>query len=270
MTDFERIKGYYRCFNEDGRLSADASGRFEYEMTMKILTKYMPEKGTVLDLGGASGAYAFPLAEMGYNVYLADLSEDLINIAKEKASKIANCNVLSCDVVNATDLSRYADGSFDAVLFMGPLYHLLEETERNAAVKEVYRVLKKVGIVFAAFIPYLSGSIGIAERLVYHPGQVDRENLKKVFETGKFVNAVKEGFQEGFYATSDYIEKLFADNGYVKKVIRSIRGFAYNKEDFFSNVRPDMKEDVIELIETTSEMKEIVEMCGHAMYVGVK
>ncbi len=31
-----------------------------------------------------------------------------------------------------------------------------------------------------------------------------------------------------------------------------------------------MKEDVIELIETSSEMKEIVEMCGHAMYVGVK
>ena len=168
------------------------------------------------------------------------------------------------------DLGIYSDAQFDAVLLLGPLYHLTEESERTRCVSEVHRVLKPGGIVVAAFIPYLSGSIGIAERLVYHPGQVDRENLKKVFETGKFVNAVKEGFQEGFYSPSDYIEKLFADNGYVKKVIRSIRGFAYNKEDFFSNVRPDMKEDVIELIETTSEMKEIVEMCGHAMYVGVK
>lgn len=39
MTDFEKIKNYYKRFDENNRLKNDYSGKFEYEMTMKILEK---------------------------------------------------------------------------------------------------------------------------------------------------------------------------------------------------------------------------------------
>lgn len=74
MTDFDRIREYYKNFDEDNRLNNDNSGKLEYEMTMKSLNKYLPKTGVILDLGGATGVYSFPLAQKGYKVYLADLS----------------------------------------------------------------------------------------------------------------------------------------------------------------------------------------------------
>ena len=52
MTDFDRIREYYKNFDEDNRLNNDNSGKLEYEMTMKSLNKYLPKTGVILDLGG--------------------------------------------------------------------------------------------------------------------------------------------------------------------------------------------------------------------------
>ena len=97
MTNFEKIKEYYDTFDENNRLINDNSGKLEYKMTMKILEKYLPKEATILDLGGATGAYTFPLAERGYKIYLADLSDTLINIAKGRLEKDNNSNVIIPD-----------------------------------------------------------------------------------------------------------------------------------------------------------------------------
>lgn len=271
MTDFNRIKEYYKNFDEDNRLVKDNSGKLEYEMTLKKLKKYLPQTGTILDLGGATGIYVFPLAKEGYKMYLADLSPDLILKAKEKAKKENNSNIISCDVVNAIDLSIYEDETFDTVLLFGPLYHLLDEMERNKCIKEVNRVLKKDGIVFASFIPYLSGSIAIVDRFFKHPEQVNVINLKETFNTGKFNNLDKSGFQEGYYPTSKEIEELFAKNKFAKIDMFSIRGFGYEKEDNIYDIKDKkMFETILNLIEKTASLPEIIELCGHAMFIGKK
>ena len=53
---------------------------------------------------------------------------------------------------NALDLSDFEDETFDIVLLFGPLYHLHEENDRNTAIREAKRVLKKDGTMFVAFI----------------------------------------------------------------------------------------------------------------------
>lgn len=271
MTNFEKVKSYYDVFNEDERLINDNSGKLEFEMTMKKLQKFLPKSGTILDLGGATGVYTFPLAEMGYKMYLADLSETLISKAKTKLLSKPNKNIISCDVVNAIDLSIYSDEQFDVVLLFGPLYHLLDEQERNKCLKEVNRVLKKGGLVFASFIPYLAGSIAIIDRYFRHPDQVDKENLKEVFNSGRFNNISHSGFQEGYYPTSIEIEEIFNKNSFEKISISSIRGFAYEKEDNLYNIQDkNMFNTIIELIEETSKSKELIETCGHALYIGSK
>lgn len=271
MTDFSRIKNYYQNFNEKDRLINDNSGKLEYEMTMKILMEYLPKDAQILDLGGAAGAYTFPLSKKGFKMYLADLSENLIEQALEIKRQGNYENVISCDAVNAIDLNKYENNKFDVVLLFGPLYHLLEETERIKCIQEVHRVLKEDGLVFASFIPYLSGSIAIVDRYFRHPEQVDIKNLKTVFETGKFQNKVNDGFQEGYYPTSKEIETLFESNGFEKKKIVSIRGFGYEKEDKLYNLNDaEMFKEIIDLISSTAEDASIVETCGHAMYIGKK
>lgn len=271
MTNFKAIQNYYDTFNENERLTTDNSGRLEYEMTMKKLKKYLPPQATILDLGGATWVYTFPLAEAGYKLYLADLSTALIEIAKDKLKNKPNENIISCDVVNAIDLHIYQDETFDVILLFGPLYHLLEEQERTRCLQEINRVLKKNGLVFASFIPYLSGSIAILDRYFRHPEQVNRTNLQEVFKSGKFNNNAHSGFQEGYYPTRTEIDSLFKANNFKKISISSIRSFAYEKEDkLYSITDQEMFNTIISLLEETSEKPELIETCGHALYIGQK
>lgn len=271
MTDFEKVKKYYKEFAEKDRLVRDASGRLEYAMTMKQLQDYLPPRATILDLGGAAGAYSIPLAKMGYQMVLADLSEELIEQAKETIARENIPNMLSCDVVNAIDLRRYEDKQFDAVILFGPLYHLTEQTEREKCIQEVYRVLKQGGLVFVSFIPYLSGSIAILDRYFRHPEQVNKENLMEVFASGKFQNLDGKGFQEGYYPTAKEMEELFNKSQFKKEKILSIRGIGYEKEEQIDGIlEKEMQQTVLHLIEKTATCPEIIEMCGHAMYIGRK
>lgn len=276
MTDFEKIKNYYKHFDEKNRLNNDNSGKLEFLMTMSILEKNLPpvSAGTevaILDLGGGAGAYSFPLAKKGYAVTLADLSETLLLQAKKQKEDTKVQNLISCDQVNATDLSRYKDNAFDVVLLFGPLYHLTEKAERQKCISEVYRVLKSGGKVFASFIPHLSGCIALVQRFCWSPDQVDINTLQESFASGTFKNLSDKGFQEGYYPASEKIENLFAANGFEKQLLRSIRGFGYEKEDVifkFKNKNDFSK--ILELIDSTADDKSIIEMCGHAMYAGVK
>lgn len=271
MTDFDRVKEYYRFFDEKNRLVNSGSGKLEFLMSMEMLKRWLPEKGSILDLGGGAGAYSFPLAAEGYKVFLADLSEELIQQAEEQ-NREAEHPVI-CNVVNAIDLSLYNDGQFDAVLVMGPLYHLLEASERARCIAEVNRVLKPGGIVFASFLPYLSGSIGVVDRFFNHPNQVDADTIKEVFRSGRFCNLSTAGFQEGYYPTTEEIEELFRNHGFIKQQIRSIRGFGWGREEVLFRAQeqaPDLFEVMIEMINETAEDKAIVATCGHAAYVGRK
>jgi len=270
MSDFEKIKKYYNEFDEKNRLSRDSSGKLEYDMTKKILEKYLQKESTILDLGGGAGVYTMMLAEKNHKMYLADLSEKLINEAKQVVHEKSLKNVISCDVVNAIDLSKYQDEMFDAIILFGPLYHLTNSEERKKCVQEITRVLKKDGLVFASFIPYLSGSIAIVDRYFRHPEQVNSNNLIKVFETGIFNSNSDTGFQEGYYPSAQEVIKLF-EKDFEKIEVRSIRGFGYEREEQIYNIQnKEMYENIINMIEKTARQKEIVETCGHAMYIGKK
>ena len=276
MTDFEKVKNYYKYFDEKNRLQNDNSGKLEFLMTMSILEKNLPALSdgaeiSVLDLGGGAGVYSFPLAKKGYKVTLADLSETLLEQAKKQKEEDKVDNLISCDQVNATDLSRYKDSSFDVVLLFGPLYHLTEKAEREKCAGEIRRVLKTGGKVFASFIPYLSGSIALVQRFCWCPDQVDINTLEECFDSGKFKNLSDNGFQEGYYPPSEEIEKLFAANGFEKQLLRSIRGFGYEKEDVIFKFKNKLVfSKLLGLIDSSAEDKSIIEMCGHAMYIGVK
>jgi ubiquinone/menaquinone biosynthesis C-methylase UbiE len=126
--------------------------RTEFAVTMRALAEHLPSPpARVLDCGGGPGRYAIELAHRGYEVTLFDLSSPCLRLAEAKAAE-AGVALAGYEQGTATDLGRFPAESFDAVLLLGPLYHLLEEEERRRALAEARRVLTPGGLIFAAFI----------------------------------------------------------------------------------------------------------------------
>ena len=126
--------------------------RTEFAVTMRAFAEHLPTPpARVLDCGGGPGRYTIELCRQGYEVILFDLSSGCLNLAKTKATE-ARVILRGYERGTATDLSRFPDDTFDAVLLMGPLYHLLKRENRLRALTEARRVLKSGGSLFAAFI----------------------------------------------------------------------------------------------------------------------
>lgn len=82
------------------------------------LERHLDGVETVLDVGGATGAFSIPLARRGFKVTHFDLSPEMLRRARERAAGVA------IDFVegDAADLSRFRDRQFDLVLNMdGPI-----------------------------------------------------------------------------------------------------------------------------------------------------
>jgi len=122
----------------------------EFLLTCRMLDHYIKSGDKVLDIGGGPGRYSFYLAAKGCDATLFDLSPENIRFAGEKAVE------LNLPVKTVCGDARMADknitGQFDHVLLMGPMYHLLEETDRIAAVNAALNLLKPGGIIFVSFI----------------------------------------------------------------------------------------------------------------------
>jgi ubiquinone/menaquinone biosynthesis C-methylase UbiE len=146
------IVNYYdTLYSEQTRLS-DTLGRIEFVRTQGILRRYLKQPPTrVLDVGGGAGRYACWLAQAGYEIHLIDPVPLHIQQARSASAEQAHAPIASCTLGDARQL-KFDSGTADAVLLMGPLYHLVEAQDRHQALTEAYRVLKTGGCLFAAGI----------------------------------------------------------------------------------------------------------------------
>src|SRR5512144_515909 len=132
------VVAYYASYPEESRLSAGSS-RLEFERTKEILARLLPKlPARVIDVGGAAGAYSTWLAEQGYEAHLVDLSSRLVDEARNRNAALQK-PIASLSVGDARSLPQ-ANGWANAVLLMGPLYHLTSSEDRLAALREAHRV----------------------------------------------------------------------------------------------------------------------------------
>jgi ubiquinone/menaquinone biosynthesis C-methylase UbiE len=144
------IADYYARAPEESRLEHGAF-RLEGVRTRELIQRYAPPPpATVLDVGGAAGAYALWLADSGYQVHLVDPVARLVNEAARR-SRESPRPLASARVGDARAL-EWPDGSADLVLMLGPLYHLTERAERVQALREARRALKPGGRLLVAAI----------------------------------------------------------------------------------------------------------------------
>lgn len=268
-TNLDRIRAYYATFDEWGRLDSPEGAR-ELARALEILGEKLAPSSRVLDLGGGPGRYAIELAIRRHRVVLADLSPAQLAIAKRNVAEAGISGVEAFDEVNATDLSMYADASFDAVLAFGPFYHLVDDSERRRAAAEIHRVLRPQGQAFVAFVPRLSGVIGLVDRAAASPSQVPEHVLTTAADTGIFANASESGFQEGYYPLPKDVEQLFELSGFVVDDMLSLKSIANGYADRVAHMDPRVRDEVERLARELCRRPEIIATSGHALLVARK
>lgn len=137
--DSEVLAGY-NSGREKGRLHRGL-GLIEFERTKEILLEELPSPPAVIyDIGGGDGEYSFWLTSLGYEVYLYDIAEENIRMSDDMARE-CGLTLKESKVADARSIDK-TDGSADAILLFGPLYHIIESEERMLCLKECYRLLQ--------------------------------------------------------------------------------------------------------------------------------
>ncbi len=208
--------------------------RTEFATTLRALLQHLPPAPCrVLDCGGGPGRYAIELARLGYEVTLFDLSAGNLALAREKAAAMqpeeAGVALAAFDQGTALDLSRYGDGSFDAVLLMGPLYHLLGEDERLRALSEARRVVRPGGPLFAAFITRFAVHRDAAAH--YYTEPLALPGLYETIEQTGELPPREGGSFVAYFAHPDEIEPLMRRAGLEVDEVLGVEGFVSIIED---------------------------------------
>lgn len=144
-----RIQTYYdSLFVEAERLtSRSLAGRLELVRTQELVAAHVPPRSRIVDVGGATGIHAAPLAATGHDVVLLDP-------VPSQVAQAAAHGTFEAVVGDARDLP-FPDDDYDAALLLGPLYHLASAADRSQALREAARVVRPGGVVLAAAIPRL-------------------------------------------------------------------------------------------------------------------
>jgi SAM-dependent methyltransferase len=145
----EEVVNFYEHLPDEAseapRLSVGL-GQLELARTREVILRHLPPPPqTILDIGGAAGAYSGWLGGLGYHAQLIDPVARHVHQARQDA------RIARAEIGDARQIER-PDESADAVLLMGPLYHLTEREDRLRAVHEARRVLRPGGLLFAAAI----------------------------------------------------------------------------------------------------------------------
>jgi SAM-dependent methyltransferase len=162
------VVAYYTQFREESRLET-GSFQIEFERTKQLLERFLPDPpARIVDVGGGAGAYAFWLAGRGYQVDLVDATPRLVEEARRRNLGARH----TLNSIEEGDACRLAigDAAADAVLLLGPLYHLPARVDRLTALHEARRVLRSPGVAFAAGISRYAATLdGLTRNLVLDP-----------------------------------------------------------------------------------------------------
>lgn len=102
------------------------------------------------------GPYSFALAGQGHYVTLVDLSSSLLSLARSRLSEDLNVRgpnrILEGDALDLVELFPDEIGTYDAVLLLGPLYHIMSTDLREKAIHQAWAMVKECGWLFCAWV----------------------------------------------------------------------------------------------------------------------
>ena len=259
---------YYELGKETDRLVESGHGRLEFERTQEIVLRRLPPApATIADIGGGPGRYALWLAALGYRVLHRDLVPLHIQQLREATAGTADIHSAVADA-RSLDL---ADDSVDAVLLLGPLYHLTQQPDRVQALREAYRIVRVGGPVFGAAISRWAARLDAMLRLrIYQDVPDAAAIIGPVERTGVLPPLVPGGFT-GYTHRPGELRAEFAAAGLEVADLVAVEGGAVLLNDLDDRMASDRDREVV--LETARAHERVPELLGigsHLLVTGIK
>ena len=267
----QRIVGHYGDADESSRLR---SGWFQLEhaRTQELILRHLPPPpATIIDAGGGAGVYACWLSARGYRVHLIDPVAKHVEQAREASAQQPDSPLASAEVGDARHLS-HADNSSDAILLLGPLYHLVEREERLICLREAYRVLRPGGLLWGAGISRFASlfdslSSGFFEDPAFAP------IVTRDLEDGQHRNPTDNPiyFTDAYFHKPGELSRDLLSAGFQVVEIVAIEGPGWLARDFdrlWNN--PYLRERLLAAVRKVEREPSVLGATSHIMAIGRK
>jgi RimJ/RimL family protein N-acetyltransferase/ubiquinone/menaquinone biosynthesis C-methylase UbiE len=266
--DLKTLVAHYTDASEQTRLNSPG-GQLELQRTVALLKQYLPPApAMILDVGGGAGVYSLWLAEQGYNVHLIDPVPKHVEQALE-ASRLAKHPIESASVGDARSLGQ-SDQTFDAVLLLGPLYHLLDEPDRIQAIGEAHRVLRPSGLVFAAAISRFTSALdGLWRKLLDDPEFVPI--VQRDLIDGRHRNPTNntEYFTDAFLHLPDELQSEVQAAGFKIESLCAVEGPAWLLPDLAAWLSDQKRHDLLMgILGQIANHENLIGASAHLIAVG--
>ena len=170
-------------------------------------------------------------------------------------------------VADARDLGQVPGSKFDAVLLMGPLYHLVYEADRILVLQEVYKRLSKGGIIFSAFI----SRYGIFGDLMKKAPEwvEDRAEVRSILEKGRDPDHYEGGFR-GYFARVSEIMPLHETIGFESITLAGVEPGISAEDEVYNRLEGDQRRLWLEFLFEVSREPSTLGASRHLLYIGQK
>jgi SAM-dependent methyltransferase len=249
----EILDHYGRHFDESSRLEDGGFGTLEAIRTLELLDRHLPPPpARILDVGGGSGFYARRLTAEGFEVHLVDPIPRHVEAASEpEGDRPAPASACLGD---ARSLG-HPDGSFDAVLLLGPLYHLTDRDDRVGSLAEARRVVRPGGLVTAAAITRFASALdGLDSGYIDDPAFL--EIVDRDLREGQHRNPTGNPayFTTAFFHHPDELRDEMRDAGFEDPTLLAVEGIAWAASDLPERLAdPAKRERVLEIVRRTED-----------------
>ena len=265
MSSIETVKEYYDN-NVEYEWERLERNPYEFRINTYFMDKYIRKGDKVLDIGGGPGKYSLYFAQKGCDVTLVDLSDGNVMFAKKKAEEL-NLNINTI-VGNACDIDTLVDEKYDHVMLMGPLYHLLKESDRKKAVSNSLKLLKKNGVFYAS---YISACAGIIYLLREDPSMIEDTQLLDDFtyfsEDRSFSG---KAFTDARFERVNDIVPFMNEYNLIKLHLLGSEGILSPFKNQVMSQSQQILDKCIDLAIKVCERKDLLSYSEHLLYIGRK